>query len=143
MEPIAAEFGVADLVREVADRVAYLDALQLLLDASALLIIGTDEAHYTASKIYPCALSGRPIFALLHEQSSAVGSLRAISPARILTFGPGDPAEVQAEAAADHLEALVAAGATDVHIPDLTGHTARDMTRKLAQIFDSLVGEER
>lgn len=143
VEPIAAEFGVADLVREVADRVAYLDALQLLLDASALLIIGTDEAHYTASKIYPCALSGRPIFALLHEQSSAVGSLRAISPARILTFGPGDPAEVQAEAAADHLEALVAAGATDVHIPDLTGHTARDMTRKLAQIFDSLVGEER
>jgi Glycosyl transferase 4-like domain len=148
-EPIAAECGVADMVHEVTSRVAYLDALQLLLDAAGLLIVGTNEPHYTASKIYPYALSGRPILAVLHEQSSAVPSLKALAPAHILTFSDQRPAEDQTEEASTQLEALVsdclhpAANArTGYETSDYKQndeYTARAMTGKLAAVFDSVL----
>lgn len=138
VEPIAEEFGVSDLVRETTARVPYLDSLQLLLDAAGLLIIGTDEPHYTASKIYPYALAAKPILAIFHEESSAVSSLSALTPARILTFGEGRRAESQSALAADHLEALVTADPAPV--PRLAEeHTARGMTAKVASIFDRIV----
>ena len=55
--PWRPSLGSADLVREITGRVAYLDALRILLDAGGLLIVGTNEPHYTASKIYPYALA--------------------------------------------------------------------------------------
>jgi hypothetical protein len=138
-EPMAAEFGVADMVTEVTGRVAYLEALQMLLDATGLLIIGTNEAHYTASKIYPYALAGRPILAILHEGSSAVEALKAMGGAHILTFGDTTPAEGQAEAAATQLEWLLTAVPGMRPAAAFSGHTARDMTRKLAAVFDRVV----
>jgi len=138
VEPIAEEFGVSDLIRESTARVPYLDSLQLLLDAAGLLIIGTDEPHYTASKIYPYALAAKPILAILHEQSSAVSSLAALTPARILTFGTRRSAESQALLAADHLEALVTLDTKPIaHVAE--EHTARGMTARLAAIFDQVV----
>jgi len=138
VEPIAEEFGVSDLIRESTARVPYLDSLQLLLDAAGLLIIGTDEPHYTASKIYPYALAAKPILAILHEQSSAVSSLTALTPARILTFGASRSAESQALLAADHLEALVTLDTKPIaHVAE--EHTARGMTARLAAIFDQVV----
>ena len=140
-EPVAAEFGVEDLVREVTGRVAYLDALQLLLDASALLILGTDEPHYTASKIYPYALAEKPILAILHERSSAVELLAAMTPARVMTFSELRRAEDQAEAAAVKLEALLSGDTLETGsgcLPDVS-HTARAMTKTLAAIFDRAV----
>ncbi|HEY4086556.1 MAG TPA: glycosyltransferase [Bryobacteraceae bacterium] len=137
VEPIAEEFGVIDLVRETTARVPYLDSLQLLLDAAGLIIIGTDEPHYTASKIYPYALAAKPILAIFHEQSSAVSSLAALTPARILTFAEGRSAESQAALAADDLEALIAVDRAPVPQP-AEEHTARGMTAKLAGIFDQI-----
>jgi hypothetical protein len=145
-EPVAAEFGVDGMVREVTGRVAYLDALQLLLDATALLVVGTNEPHYTASKIYPCALSGRPILAVLHERSSAVESLAALVPARTLTFSDERPAESQAAEASTQIEALVSDGLRDRATPglisgeNLSEHTARAMTGRLAAVFDGIAG---
>lgn len=139
-EPVAAEFGVDDLADEITSRVSYLDAMQILLDATGLLIIGTNEAHYTASKIYPYALAGKPLFAILHEDSSAVESLAALTPARILTFSEARPAENQTAEAAEILAAITSVGAAYVSPPaDISEHTARAMTKKLAAVFDSVM----
>ncbi len=141
-EPVAAECGVGDLVHEVTGRVAYLDALQILLDAAGLLIVGTDEPHYTASKIYPYALARKPILAIFHEQSSAVQSLAALAPARILTFSDARPAESQTVEAGEQLEALVSDGLSanfENGIEQTGEHTARAMTRELAAVFDRVV----
>ncbi|HVJ81595.1 MAG TPA: glycosyltransferase, partial [Planctomycetia bacterium] len=45
--PVAAEYGVADRVTEVAPRLDYLDALAVQTQASALLLMGSSERHYT------------------------------------------------------------------------------------------------
>ena len=48
----------------------------MLTHASAILLLGSMERHYTASKLYPALLARRPILALFHEASSVVSILR-------------------------------------------------------------------
>lgn len=93
--PIARELGVADIVREVAPRVPYLDALTILGQASAILMLGSSERHYTASKVYPGLLARRPILAAYHAESTVVQVLRAAT----------RPPSVQLVTYDDHLRA--------------------------------------
>ena len=71
VKPIAEAAGVGDLVDEHAPRVPFLEALSLLANADGLMMIGSDEPHYTASKIYPNLMAARPYLSIFHEASSA------------------------------------------------------------------------
>src|SRR5207237_6040103 len=53
VRPVAEECGVADAVTELPGRLDYLDALSVLTHASGILLLGSSERHYTASKVYP------------------------------------------------------------------------------------------
>ena len=70
LERIAGESGVGEVFRLEPHRIGYLDALRTMQDADVLLLLGSHDAHYTASKIFPCWLSGKPIFALFHAAST-------------------------------------------------------------------------
>jgi len=70
--PIAKEFEVSEKVREQTDRVTYFEALKTITSADGLLIIGSDDPNYTASKTYPYIVAQKPLFAILHSNSSAV-----------------------------------------------------------------------
>jgi hypothetical protein len=76
IEAIAQEYEIGDLVTEYPQRVPYFEALQILVDSDVILLMGSDDAGYTASKIYPCILARTPIFAIFHEQSSVVEVLQ-------------------------------------------------------------------
>jgi len=109
--PIAREYGLADAVTEAPGRLDYLDALSVLTHASGILLLGSSERHYTASKVYPALLAKRPILALFHQASSVVPLLRdAAEPpsVRVLTYADGEPDEALAAEAACHLRALAA-----------------------------------
>src|SRR5207253_1020959 len=60
VEPVARDCGVADLVSERTERIPYLEGLALLQSSDVILIVGSDDASYSASKVYPCVLAGRP-----------------------------------------------------------------------------------
>jgi hypothetical protein len=62
---------VSDLVTETPQRVLYLEALSLLARSSGLLMIGSTEPHYTASKIYPNLMAARPFISIFCATSSA------------------------------------------------------------------------
>jgi glycosyltransferase involved in cell wall biosynthesis len=69
--PLAEQTGVADAVREVPQRVPFLEAIGILARADGILLIGSDEPHYTASKIYPGLMAQRPFLSLFHGRSSS------------------------------------------------------------------------
>ncbi|HEY0783320.1 MAG TPA: glycosyltransferase, partial [Thermoanaerobaculia bacterium] len=112
--PLAREMGVADQTSEVAPRLDYLDALRVLTQASAILLLGSSERHYTPSKAYPALLAGRPLLAAYHEASSVVAVLRRAAPsAEVVTYGDAPDREAVAEKIAAALERLMSApGAT-------------------------------
>lgn len=77
IKPIAQEFGLwEESVFEYSDRIPYLDVLKNLDASDGVFILGSTEPHYTPSKVYQGVLSGKPILAVLHEQSTAVKVLK-------------------------------------------------------------------
>jgi len=77
--PLAQQYGVADHVVEISDRISYYHTLLTLQQASALFIPGSDDPQYTASKIYPYLLTQKPLLAIFNGQSSAIPILREYS----------------------------------------------------------------
>jgi hypothetical protein len=73
-------------VFEHPDRIPYLDVLKELEAADAVFILGSTEPHYTPSKVYQGVLSGKPILAVLHEQSTAVNVLRESNAGIVITM---------------------------------------------------------
>jgi glycine/D-amino acid oxidase-like deaminating enzyme len=69
--PLAEQSGVAEAVEEVPQRLPFIDALSLTSNAGANLLLGSDEPHYTPSKVIGILMAGRPYISLLHEKSSA------------------------------------------------------------------------
>lgn len=86
VEPIAREFNLTDLVTEHPDRIPYFEALQVLVDSDAIVLIGSNDTSYTASKLYPCILAKKPILAIFHSESSVVDILQECQAGRTVTF---------------------------------------------------------
>src|SRR5215813_14278428 len=89
VRPVADSLGVGDRVDEVAPRIGYPEAIAVQTQATALLLMGSSERHYTASKLYPGLLAARPLIAVYHEASSVCEIVRrAARPpaARLITY---------------------------------------------------------
>jgi hypothetical protein len=76
--PLAEEFGMEHLVDERTARIAYTEVLACLRDADALLVLGSDDAGYTASKVYPYLLAQKPLLTIMHEASSVVTLMKQV-----------------------------------------------------------------
>jgi hypothetical protein len=72
----AKEEGIEDIVVEKRERFPFLQVLNFLNQADRVMLIGSTEKHYTASKTFQCLLSGKPLFAMLHKDSSASKMLK-------------------------------------------------------------------
>ncbi len=140
--PIARDLGVDAQVSEVPGRLDYLDALAVLTSASGILLLGSSERHYTASKLYPALLARRPILALFHEASSVVDILRNVGrepTVRLVTYGdaPSEPGDVST--VVGHLSALAKSPAyepLDVRLDRAADVSACALARRLAGVFD-------
>ena len=140
VEPIARELGVGAHVQEHPRRIPYFGALQLLLDADFLVAIGSDDAQYSASKIYPYILARKPLVGALHEASNMWNALRQIRTS-IVPFSPDRPAAAYAQELAalwgDQLSRLP-------EIPRIEwsafgAFRARELTREQCDLFDRVV----
>ena len=136
--PFAQAAGVADMVREAPRRLPYLDALGVLARSDALLLIGSDEPHYTASKIYPALMSSRPYLSLFHAASSAHQILSEAGGGVALSFSNDEDLAVLVPDLARALRMLVEHGHTfgppnqDAVVP----YSAEHVARRFASIFD-------
>ncbi len=107
--PLAAAHGVADLVFELPHRLGYLQSLRCLLDADALLLLGSDDPAYSPSKLYPYYLAERPMLAIVRAGGHLEDQLRELACAWTVPFAPG-PAAAPARAQIAGFLAQAAAG---------------------------------
>lgn len=142
--PLAREMGVADLVEERQARVSYLDALQVMLDSTGLLVLGSDAPHYTASKVFPCILARKPLLAVFHQDSSVVRILEETSGGTAVTFGPSRPVAETAPAIEAWVEAVGSHPESVQPHADwerFERYTTRAMAGRLARVFDAAAAQ--
>jgi hypothetical protein len=139
--PVAKRFGVADRVIEVPKRLPYFQALRALLDADLLVVPGSDDPTYTASKIFTYILTQKPLLAIFARTSSVVGIIEKTGAGRVVAFGKDDSVEALTGRTAVELEQLLRnipfKPATDWAA--FEPYTAREMTRKTCAFFDRVV----
>ena len=138
VEPIAQRYGVGDLVDERPNRIPYFEALQMLLDADALVIPGSDDPGYTASKLYPYVLAEKPLLALFHQDSTVVDIVRQSKAGVVVPFASGEAVgSVADRVTRAWFDRVPTHAQTDWAA--FEPYTARAMTRTLAAAFDRAV----
>ena len=138
--PVARECGVEEIVQERPGRVQHLEAIQILLDSDALVVVGSEQPHYTASKIFPYILAARPLVAVFHEDSSAVKVLEETRAGSAVTFSATrSPLSVvgEIEAAVQRVLILPEGWRPPTDWAKFEPFTARAVTARLAEVFDN------
>ena len=135
--PVARDAGVERAVSEQTGRVPYFEGLQLLKDASFLILIGSDDPGYTASKAYPYLMSGKPILAIMHERSGLVPVLREARVGTIVTFSDSGRGQAVEDLLAGWRRIMGRLGAPpDVDQAVVERFSAREMARRQCEVFD-------
>jgi hypothetical protein len=140
VEPIAARWGVADIVDEHSERIPYFEGLAAMAESDAVLLVGSNSGDYTASKLLNCIMSERPILALFHADSLVSEIAGQFSSVYLATFrvDPRDPGfEAQIRAGIDWL----CKGSVSISVPSnvIEPYLAEELTRQQCAIFDYLV----
>jgi hypothetical protein len=145
--PEARSLGVEESVFEEPARIDYLDALNVLVQSNAILLLGSTEKHYTASKLYPALLARRSILAAFHEESSVVPILRSVATGnwcRLVTYNDREPPQAKSPALYRHLADLVAGCSEDIpdptQVPVVREFSAQRLAGRLAEVFDAVSG---
>jgi Glycosyl transferase 4-like domain len=140
VEPLAAEFGLREMVDEHTKRIPYAQALRCLLDADALIVPGSDDPGYTASKIYPYLLARKPLLAVFHENSSVVRLIQTVRGGVVVPFRTGEPAEeIAARIGRDWFATGKFAKAVELDREAFEPHTAPAQARVLGTFFDQIL----
>jgi glycosyltransferase involved in cell wall biosynthesis len=138
--PVAAEYGLLDVVTEQASRLDYFDALAVLRDSTAVLLIGSSERHYTPSKVFPALIAEKPVIAVMHDASNASDLLRRLGrppSIRLVTYDDAT-AGARVDAIAAELRALLECPmyrSDAVDVRELEPTSACTLARRLAGVL--------
>ena len=136
--PVARELGVDHLVSEIPERIPYLQAMSVLQASGIVLVMGSTDAYYHASKLYPAIVSGRPILAICHRDSSITRVVEQTGAGLCITFA--DPLELSSRAGeiAGAIESLAGRPRRKPDAAAIEPFTARASTAGLARVLDHL-----
>ena len=144
IKPMAEKYNLwQTVVFEYAQRIPYLDVLVHLNIAGAVFILGSTEPHYTPSKTYQGVLSGKPIFAILHQQSTAVKVLQQSGAGILLPFNGEEGLETVAKQFIPAFKTFE--GFIKTYHPDninkelFAQYSASSVTKVLADLLDKIV----
>ncbi|MFI5158509.1 MAG: hypothetical protein ACHQF4_06560 [Sphingobacteriales bacterium] len=136
--PIAETFGVGDYVHEQTERISYFEALKTIMTADALLVIGSDEPTYTASKLYPYLLTNKPLLAIFNSKSSALQILKEYDSKYAYSYDSSTDIELKIN---DFLKKLAAGelGEQRYNADAIDKYSAENMARRQCELFDRVV----
>lgn len=138
--PVARAEGVAEHVTEHCYRVPYFDTLHYLTRAHALIAVGSNDATYSASKIYGYVLSRKPLLLIFHERSLVLKFAREVKAGLALSFAGAQDidrvaGDVERQWFADGGNTRVAAWSEEA----FRAYSAEAMTAGLVEVFESAV----
>ena len=142
IKPLAEKYDLWNtIIFEYPARIPYFDVISHLNQADAIFILGSTEPHYTPSKVYQAVLSEKPIFAVLHEKSSASSILKLANAGVLLTLNENNVLQLHKK-----FEGAFTAFRkfkNDFRIDQVNSvafaeYSAKEVTRKLGNLLDQI-----
>ena len=136
----AEEACISQYIYEIRERFAFLDILNFLSASKGVMVIGSTEKHYTASKIFQSLLSEKPVFSVFHSESSAIEILKEVEGTNysVKYFENETEHVLQQKIETTFLQFI---NNSEIWNPDLTKldkYSAKESARKLAVQLDLL-----
>ena len=144
IKPLAEKYKLWQrVVFEYPKRIPYMDVLIHLDAADGVFILGSTEPHYTPSKSYQAVLSGKPVLAVLHSESTAVKMLEQSGAGIVLSFhGEKELSKIQNEFIEKWNEFknfVEQFHASSVNRNVFEQYSAKAVTYQLTQLLDSVL----
>jgi hypothetical protein len=146
IEPMAKDMKIDDIVTEYPHRIPYFEALKILTDSHGILLIGSNDHSYSASKIYPCILAKKPILSIFHKESLVIDILNKCQVGKTVTFDSNNQPEDllnEIKVNLDWLLSLPDQYQPSTNWTEFHPYTAYEMARKQCIIFDQCVKNEQ
>lgn len=141
--PIARTEGVEKYVSEHRYRVPYFEALSYLVNADALLAVGSNDPTYSASKIFPYVLARRPMLVVFNQRSPIIAIANSLRCG--VRFSFSDATDINALSQEIAEQWFFSGKMREFRGADgdaFSPYTARSVTERLASSFNaSLPGE--
>jgi Glycosyltransferase Family 4 len=134
--PVARQLGVEARVSELPQRVPYLQAMAVLRSCDIVLVMGSADQYYHASKLYPAIVSGRPILAICHSASSIRTVMEQTGAGICVTFTEVSEITQRTAEIAAAIETLSTRGPRRPDAGAIERFTAHASTAALASILD-------
>jgi hypothetical protein len=135
--PIATILGIGDYVKEQTDRVPFFEGIQTLKTADGLVILGSDDPAYTASKIYPYILAKKPLLAIFNPVSSAGQIITQLQAGQVADLTNEERALMTITDFLTNLNQGIAIPPTDWDA--FEPYTAKEMTKRQCEVFDAVI----
>lgn len=143
IEPLAEKLNILDHVSEVAERIPYFESLYLLKEADMLVIPGSIDPSYSASKIYQYVLAEKPLLAVFNKASNVIDVLHKLNYDKVITFDNElSPDRYTADCTNKFYEILTNAG-KKIHIDQETfkPYSSREKTKSQVLFFEEVVNK--
>ena len=129
--PLATAAGLGDIVEESTGRVGHFTALKTLKEADGLLLLGSDEAGYSPSKIATLAHSGRPVLCVIPGNGQLETRLSEAGFPYLACYQPYPEYH--------KIEEFLNGSVTSIAATLDNNMTAEAQSRKLLQFFDEVL----
>jgi len=137
ISPVASEFDISAHVTEYSDRIGFYESLKNMQYANGLIIIGSNEAAYTASKLYPYVLAKKQLFAVMHAESSGVKVIGDCNAGYLVPIG--EPIEKATQALTDYLNSICMQTSPATDWKSFEKYTASNMAKKQVLLFNTVI----
>lgn len=140
VKPLALKYGIDNYVTEITSRIPYLTALKIQLESDFLLLIGSTNRAYTASKLYPYLYSQKPILAIFNKESNVIDIFQ-----KILSKAPIAFSEESLEKHLDEIKNNLLDmmhnknNKIEINFEELRKFSAEELTLKQVEFFDKIL----
>ncbi|MDB6171246.1 MAG: hypothetical protein JWL59_557 [Chthoniobacteraceae bacterium] len=140
LEDIARKNGVEDLVEEHPSRIGYLKALELILMADGLLVLGVDDPAYMPSKLFTYALTGKPLLVSFHSRSQSNAYFKAMpNLGKLIQFEAQIDADIPNQEIMSEFVAEMVEGVVTDRKELIAAHLSTAMARQHSALFNRCV----
>jgi hypothetical protein len=139
VEPIAIKHKAEEIVFEYTKRIPYFEAIKLMQNADLLLLPGTFDDNYTASKIFPYILAEKKVLAVFNENSELKDILEGITNLPYVGFNKDSNMDILTEEVSKIIDILIKDFELKTNSEKFKPYTYENMARKFIEFTKKIL----